>query len=116
MATQSSEQATKLIARIKKLSARITAIRSDLRNVKDHDERYVAVIATGRMINVLTSHFEFNASLEANRDSMLNTRIVRIASNDESAVRELAAIEDELLESMVNHLEQRIERAKRESR
>jgi iron-sulfur cluster repair protein YtfE (RIC family) len=114
--TQSSDQATKLIARIKKLSTRIASIRSDLRSVKDHEERYVAVIATGRMINVLTSHFEFNASLEANRDSMLNTRIVRVASNDESAVRELAAIEDELLESMLNHLDQRVERAKRDSR
>lgn len=116
VATQSSEQTTKLIARIKRLSSRIASIRADLRNVKDHNERYVAVIATGKIINVLTAHFEFNAALEAKRDSMLNTRIVRVSSNDESAVRELAAIEDELLESMLNHLEQRVERAKRDAR
>ena len=91
-------------------------IRTDLRNVKDHNERYVAVVSTGKSINILTAHFEFNAALEAKRDSMLNTRIVRVSSTDESAVRELAAIEDELLESMLNHLEQRVERAKRDAR
>lgn len=115
MPVQNNVQLTKLIARIKRLSNHIEILRSSLRGVKIADERYVAVVTIGRIINVLTATFEFSIMLEQKRDAELNTRIVRLESGNESAVRELAAIEDEILEAMLNQLAQRAERAQYES-
>ena len=111
--TNREQQLKKLIVRSERLVEHIKEVQKNLSLAGDA-ERHAAVLVCGRIINVLMSNFEFDASLESRKDTELNSSLVRVVSTDMKSIRDLMMIEDEILNSMINHLTNKIYKTRSE--